>query len=118
VRKVRIAWDWFYKDQFKIKDALQILMKAGYDSKKIMVFMICNHPSISYEENMNKLDLCKVWNVLCADCYFDNQVRIHDKFIPIGWTTKEAYAFREKVRKHNHLVNFGVDPELKRVVEG
>jgi hypothetical protein len=59
-----------------------------------------------------KLDVCKVWNVLCADCYFDNQVRIHEKFIPIGWTTKEAYDFRNKVRKHNQLVNFGIDPQL------
>lgn len=113
MKRVRIAWDWFYNDQVKIKDALKLLYSVGYKSKDIMVFMICNHPSISYEENLKKLDLCKVWNVLCADCYFDNQVGIHKKFIPIGWTTKQAYDFRNRVRKHNQLVNFGIDPQIK-----
>ena len=112
VKRVRIAWDWFYKDQVRIKDALKLLYKVGYKSKDIMVFMICNHPSVSYEENLKKLDLCKVWNVLCADCYFDNQIGIHKKFIPIGWNREQALNFRSKVRKHNQLVNFGVDPEI------
>ena len=112
-RKIRIAWDWWYSDQLKIRDALKLLYAVGYKSKEIMIFMICNYHGISYEEICKKLDVCKVWNVLVADCYYDNQVRIHERFIPIGWTTKDAYAFRDKVRKHNQLVNFGVDPELK-----
>jgi len=112
VKRIRLAWDWFYKDQLKFKDALQILYSVGYKPKQIMVFMICNHPSISYKECLRKLDLCKVWNVLVADCYYDNQVRIHEKFTPIAWTTKQAYEFRSRVRKHNQLVNFGCDPEI------
>jgi len=115
-KRIRLAWDWFYRDQFKIKDALNVLYRAGYKAKDVIIFMICNHPSISYEENCKKLDLCKVWNVKVADCYHDNQVKIFDKFIPIGWTTKEAHSFRRKVRKHNQLVNFGIDPELKDVI--
>ena len=112
VKRVRIAWDWFYKDQIKIKDAIKILLSVGYKSKDIMVFMICNW-EISYDECCKKLDVCKVWNVLVADCYYDNQTKIHKRFIPLGWETKDAYKFRSKVRKHNQLVNFGIDPEVK-----
>jgi len=112
-KRVRLAWDWFYKDQVKIKDALNILYKVGYTSRDIILFMICNHPSISYEENCKKLDVCKVWNVKVADCYYDNQIKIFQKFIPIGWTTEEAHSFRRKVRKHNQLVNhYGIDPDV------
>jgi len=50
-KRIRIAWDWFYKDQMRIRDALKILYSVGYKSKDIMIFMICNHPSISFEEN-------------------------------------------------------------------
>lgn len=111
-KRLRIAWDWFYKDQLKIKDALKILHDVGYKSKEIMIFMICNHPSISFDENCKKLFLCNVWNVLVADCYYDNQTKIHKKFIPIGWTTNEAYTFREMVRTHNRLVLFGMVPKI------
>jgi len=109
-KKIRIAWDWFYKDQLKIKDAIKMLLKAGYIPKNIMIFMICNW-KIPFKECCGKLDLCKVWNVQVADCYFDNQTS--PKIIPIHWTTQEIKGFRKKCRKHNQLVNFGVDPELK-----
>lgn len=111
-KRVRLAWDWFYKDQMKIKDALKILYGAGYKPVDLILFMICNHPSISYDENCKKLDLCKVWNVKVADCYYDNQIEIFKKFIPISWSTDQAHTFRKKVRKHNQLVNFGIDPEI------
>jgi hypothetical protein len=107
-KRLRIAWDWFYKDQMKIKDAIDKLLKAGYQRKEIMVFMICNW-RIDYEENLKKLDLCKVWNVKVCDCYFDGQVSPH--IVPIFWTADQIKSFRAKCRKHNHLVNFGVDPE-------
>lgn len=111
-KRLRIAWDWFYKDQLKVKDALKILYDVGYKPIEIMIFMICNHKSISYEENCKKLDLCKIWNVKVADCYYDNQTKIHRKFVPIGWNTKEAYDFRDKVRRHNRMVLFGFDPKI------
>jgi len=28
------------------------------------------------------------------------------------WTEQEIKEFRHKVRKHNQLVNFGIDPEV------
>ncbi len=116
-KRIRIAWDWFYKGQMEIKDALQILYNVGYKPVDVIIFMICNHPSISYNECLKKLDLCKVWNVKVADCYFDNQIKIFKKFIPIGWKTKQARDFRKRVRKHNQLVNFGIDPEISKFTE-
>ena len=105
---IRIAWDWSFKEQKKIKNAIEMLKKAGYDSKDIMIFMICNW-KIPYTENLMKLDLCKIWNIQLSDCYFDNQT--FPNVVPIEWTDTQNKDFRHKVRKHNQLVNFKIDPE-------
>lgn len=105
----RIAWDWYYRDQFEIKDAIDRLLKAGYKCHDIMVFMICNW-RIPYEENCKKVELCKVWNVKVCDCYFDGQVS--PKIVPVFWTPSQIKRFRRKVRKHNQLVLFKIDPQL------
>ena len=110
--RIRIAWDWYMKDQYKIKDALKILYSVGYAPIDVIVFMICNW-EISYKECLRKLEVCKVWNVKVADCYYDNQINITKRFIPIGWTTKNARDFRRRVRRHNMLVNFKIDPLVK-----
>jgi hypothetical protein len=109
-KRIRLAWDWYYEDQFQILDAIKKLEKVGYYRKDLMVFMICNW-RITYEENLKKLDLCKVWNVKVCDCYFDGQVS--PNIIPIFWTSQQIRDFRKRVRKHNQLVNFGIDPEVK-----
>ena len=109
-KKMRLAWDFDYKDQFKIKKAIDMLLKAGYRSKDLMIFMICNW-DITYEECLKKLYLCAIWSAKIADCYFDGQVSPNIE--PIGWTVEQIKDFRRKVRKHNQLVNFGIDPELK-----
>ena len=111
-KRLRIAWDWFYRDQLKIKDSLKYLYDVGYKPNDIIIFMICNHSSISFDECCKKLDLCKVWNVKVADCYFDNQINIFKKFVPIGWTTEQAHRFRKMVRTHNRMVLFGIDPKV------
>jgi hypothetical protein len=106
--KIRLAWDFDFKLQLKIKDAIDKLFKAGYKPKKIMVFFICNW-LIPYEENLRKLDLCKVWGVQAADCYYDNQ--LSPNIIPIYWTSEQIKDFKRRVRKHNQLVTFRIDPE-------
>ena len=108
-KKIRLAWDWFYEDQFKIKDAINMLLMAGYKPNEIMLFMICNW-KISFEVCCKKLDLCKVWNVQVADCYFDNQTSPNIE--PIEWIGEDIKEFRGKCRKHNQLVNFKIDPEV------
>lgn len=110
-KRIRLAWDFGYKDQFKIKKALNKLLKAGYRSKELIIFIICNW-SIPYEEAIKKLYLCAIWSVKVADCYFDGQTSPNIE--PIGWTAEQNKDFRKRVRKHNQLVNFGIDPELKK----
>ncbi len=109
-QKMRLAWDFGYKKQFAIKKAIKLLLAVGYKSKDLTVFMICNW-QISYEECLKKLYLCAIWSVKVADCYFDGQTS--PRIVPIGWTGEQIKAFRRQVRKHNQLVNFGIDPEVK-----
>ncbi len=119
--RMRLAWDWTMKDQYKLKDAIRLLTDAGYNSKELMIFMICNW-KISYEECCNKLDLLKIWKVKVADCYFDNQTFPNPKkparenqvsVIPLHWTSEQIMDFRKRCRKHNQLVNFEIDPKIK-----
>ena len=110
-KNIRMAWDHSFGLQKNIKEASQLLLNAGYSPKDIMIFMICNW-KISYEDCCRKLDLCKVWNFQVADCYFDNQLSPNIK--PIYWTEEQIKDFRSKVRKHNQLVNFRIDPEEKK----
>lgn len=109
-KRPRVAWDWSFSEQYKIKDAIGMLTKAGYRTKDIMVFMICNW-KITFRENCRKLDLCKVWNVKVGDCYFDNQVSPNIQ--PIHWKPEDIKSFRRMARKHNQMVLFGIDPEVK-----
>ena len=108
-KNIRLAWDHSFGLQKQIKSCIQLLLNAGYNAKDITVFMICNW-KISYEDNLRKLDLYKVWNVKVADCWFDNQLSPNIK--PIHWNIYEIKDFRKRVRKHNQIVNFGIDPEL------
>lgn len=110
-RKIRLAWDWTMKDQYKVKDAVDMLKKAGYISNRIMVFIICNW-RIPYEQACRKLELLKVWNVQVADCYFDNQT-FKGGVIPLHWRDAQNKDFRKRSRRHNQLVNFGIDPDVK-----
>ena len=107
-KDIRVAWDFEFRLQGVIKNRTKFLLHAGYAPKDIMIFMICNW-QISFEENLKKVDLCKVWNFKAADCYFDNQLSPNIK--PIYWTKNEIKEFRKKVRKHNQLINFRIDPE-------
>jgi hypothetical protein len=109
-RRIRLAWDSPYYFQFTVKKAIDMLLKAGYKRRDIMVFLLCNYRIVNYEENCLKLDLCKVWNVKACDCYFDGQ--IGSKIVSLYWTGLEILTFRKKVRKHNQIVNFGIDPEV------
>jgi hypothetical protein len=109
-KNIRLAWDFELTEQKRIKKTIDMLLKAGYKKNEITVFMICNWKT-TYETNLRKLDLCKVWNVKVADCWFDNQLSPNIK--PIYWNIYQIKDFRARVRKHNQLVNFGIDPELK-----
>ena len=109
-KNIRLAWDHAFALQKNIKSAIKLLLNAGYDSKTITVFMVCNW-KVPIVENFRKMDLCKVWRVKIADCWYDNQLSPH--ILPIYWAEEEIKLFRRRVRKHNQTVTFGVDPEYK-----
>jgi hypothetical protein len=54
-----------------------------------------------------------VWNVQVCDCYYDGQVM--PRVVPMFWTMEQIKRFRHKVRKHNQIVNFGIDPECNSI---
>jgi hypothetical protein len=109
-QNIRLAWDGSLHLQMKIKDCIKMLKKAGYKPKEISVFMVCNW-KIPYSDNCRKLDLLKVWNVKVNDCWFDNQ--LSPNIIPLRWYPSEIRDFRRACRKHNQMVLFEIDPELK-----
>jgi len=108
--KMRLAWDWGFAEQKRIKHAVDMMQTAGF--RDLSAFMICNW-RITYEECLRKMDLCKVWRVKICDCYFDNQLSPHIE--PRFWTADQIKDFRHRCRKHNQLVNFGIDPEFKTI---
>jgi hypothetical protein len=108
--KPRIAWDWSYSEQGRIKRAIWMLKAAGYKAESIMVFMLCNW-RISHAENCRKLDLLKVWNVKACDCYCYYDGQVSPNIIPLFWTARQIRDFRARARKHNQLVLFKGDPQ-------
>ena len=110
-KKIRFAWDYGFEHQYKIKDAVTVLRKAGYKGKlDLMIFMVCNWET-PYETCLKKLDLLKIWNCQVSDCWYDNQVSPNIK--PIHWATEHIKDFRRRCRKHNQMVSFRIDPELR-----
>ena len=105
---IRFAWDGGFNNQYKMKDTVGRLVKAGYESKKLSCFIICNW-RIPFGENVRKLDLLKVWRVKANDCWYDNQRAPDIK--PVFWSYPEIREFRHLCRKHNQVVLFGIDPE-------
>lgn len=110
--RIHIAWDRTIKHMEHVKNAIRMLIDAGYKAKSLSVFMICNHPDISFDECMNKFYTCHSLGVKINDCYYDNQFG-RKKKIPIGWTENEILAFRKLIRKHNQIITFGIDPEFQ-----
>lgn len=108
-KRIRFAWDGSLKDQMKIKDAINLFLKANFSRKDLMLFMIVNW-RIPREECERKLDLMKIWRVKVCDCCYNAGYRYA---VPEYWTEKDIIEFRAKCRKHNQLVNFGIDPELR-----
>jgi len=111
-KNIRFAWDYGYHLQKVIKKSVDILKKAGYKPKEISIFVLSNWKT-PYCDCIRKLDLMKIWNVKVNDCWFDNQ--LPPKIKPIHWTYEQCKNFRRLCRKHNQMVLFGIDPELKYI---
>lgn len=107
--KIRWAWDYGFSQQKKHQKVWKMFKKAGYRSEELSVFILVNW-KIPYVECVKKLDLLKVWNVKVNDCCWDGGYKIAK---PVYWTPEQIKKFRRMCRKHNQMVNFKIDPELK-----
>lgn len=111
-QNIRIAWDWHYMQYKEIKKQLKLLIKAGYNSKDLYVFMIYNW-EIPFKEMEKKRIKCWKWKVQISDCRyrplkqtFDNysprkKQNNEDYFIHPSWTDAEVKQFRRNVRRQN-----------------
>jgi hypothetical protein len=114
-KKIRMAWDFGFNHQRQIRSAIRMLRKAGYTSDgRIQIFMVCNW-RIPFEICCQKLDLLKIWHCQVSDCWFDNQLAPNIK--PLFWSAEQIKTFRRICRKHNQLINFGIDPQRKDTAE-
>jgi len=107
--KVRWAWDYGFSQQKIHQKIWKMFTKAGYKSEELSVFVLTNW-KIPYVECCRKLDLLKIWNVKINDCCFDGGYKIAK---PKDWNIDQIKRFRKICRKHNQMVLFKIDPELK-----
>lgn len=125
----RIAWDNKYEDWPEIETQVNMLKKAGYNSKEIYVFVLFNwdYPFETLEKKRLK---CWEWGVQISDCRFRPLDQTFDRFnarlyqtsadyfIHTKWTDEEVKQFRKNVRRHNICVrhNFSFySSELERM---
>lgn len=97
-KQIRLAWDYGYHLAYKIKDCIDMLLKSGYKSKEIQVFMIANY-KVNPREFIRKIHSLAFWNVQVSDCWFDNQKKGNVK--PIWWDHKEIEFIGSLCRDHN-----------------
>jgi hypothetical protein len=112
---VRIAWDGKYSDHLDIDNQIDYLLKAGYKSKDITVFMLYNW-DITPEEIEKKRIHCWERRVQISDCRFRplNQLEDHyntrlkqdskDYYIHDLWSDETVKRFRRNIRRHNICV--------------
>lgn len=119
----KIAWDYGIKQAPAIKQQIDLLTKAGFNSKEISIFMIYNY-EIPYKEMEEKRVKCAEWKVQITDCRYrpldaedDNyssykrkqgpeDYHIHEES---GWTDAKVRKFRRNVRRHNICMRHEVD---------
>ncbi len=112
--KIRWAWDYsFVSGQRKHNRVWKMFLKAGYKSKELSVFILANW-KIPYVDCIKKLDLLKIWNVKVNDCCFDGGYKkVYNNESPMFWKLEDIKRFRKMCRKHNQMILFKIDPELK-----
>jgi hypothetical protein len=115
-RYPRIAWDWGFDQYPRIYKQVELLERAGYQSRDLFVFVLYNH-DISFEEMERKRLKCWEWQVQIADCRFrplDQLVDGYDPrataqtseeyFVGEGWNDALVRQFRRNVRRQNICV--------------
>jgi hypothetical protein len=125
----RIAWDGGISLKGKIKNQIDILLQAGYQSKDTYIFMLYNHQNVPYDEMREKLEQCRKWRVQVIDCRFRPLDRTIDNYNPRAkkqisedyyispcWTDWQVRRFRKAVRRQNIAIR--LELPKGRYVEG
>lgn len=125
----RIAWDGGVSLKDKIKNQIEALLQARYQSKEIYIFMLYNHQSVPYDVMREKLEQCRKWRVQVIDCRFRPLDRTEDNYDPRAktqsgddyyiapnWTDWKVRRFRRAVRRQNIAVR--LDLPNARYIEG
>jgi len=107
---LRIAWDRGIQEQYKIKDSIKRIYKAGYRPGLSHCFILSNG-KIPYSECEKKLRILLKWNIQVRDCWYDNKKR--GSVNPIYWTAEECKKFGRLCRDHNLLILYGIFPNIK-----
>ena len=117
-KSIRISWDHDIKQGKIVKKALSYLIRAGFNSKSMGVFMIYNwaYPFSLLEQ---KRKVCFDWNVQIFDCRYRPLDQLYDNYNPHtknqtsrdyyihpAWTDKEVRQFRRNVRRQNIMIRF------------
>jgi len=120
-RYPRIAWDWKFKDFENIRKQVDILIKAGYSSKEIFIFVLYNW-DVPFHEMEKKRIKCWEWGVQIADCRYRPLNQLYDNYNPriigqnnkdyyihekSGWTDELIKQYRRNVRRQNICVRHG-----------
>lgn len=108
---VRIAWDGSVKKAPKIEKAIKLLEDAGFEKRRIRIFMLYNF-DIPLEECEEKRILCFEWGVRVYQCRYipihtteehfsqRKQQTSDDYFIHENWTDEQVKLFNSNCRKH------------------
>lgn len=121
----KIAWDGGVHLNNTINNQLNFLIKAGFKSREISVFMIYNW-DIPINEMIEKIKFCYDWKVQITDCRYRpldsdnldcyNPQKIlgqsnGDYFIHSNWKDWQIRLFRKLVRKGNIMTRMNWDSE-------
>ena len=122
-KNIRISWDHNLKQKKVVKMALSYLIKAGFNSKSIGIFMIYNwdYPFNLLEQKRN---VCFDWNVQIFDCRFRPLNQLFDNYNPYAknqtskdyyihpkWTDAQIRQFRKNIRRQNIMIRFNFRTE-------
>ncbi len=117
-RDPRIAWDGQFAEHETIARQIELLIKAGYRSKEIFLFMVYNW-DLNIEEMEAKRIKCWEWKVQISDCRFRPLNQLFDNYNPIkrnqtaadyyihetaNWSDANVKQFRKNVREQNICV--------------
>jgi len=110
-RNIKLAWDRSINEQDILKKSLNNLIRAGFKSKEISMFIIINY-RIPLSECDLKLDFLKRYNIKVCPCCYDGGFKV---MVPKYWSEKEIKYFSNKCSIHNQLINFGIFPDKNKI---